>query len=565
MSFSFNLIDQPWIPCLREDGSPDELSIQDILMQAHTLREIRGDTPLETAVLHRLLLTILHRVFGPKDRQAWLSLWNRKDTGFDDKLIETYIKTWKHKFDLFDPAFPFFQVADQKQLGKEDTVNKMVMQLTTDSTLFQHTLNSLSGGAELSCAQAARALITVQSYALGYQLFVDGPCSKSIVFLVLGNTLFETLVLNLSRYPEEDGDYQSTSDDAPAWETESPFKVSLDGNSISRDVSMVNGKQRYEEHTPLGQLDYLTWHNRKIKLIPEMTSKGVIVRKIAWAPGMRLKGDVADPMQTYFKTDNLGYVAMPLNPDRALWRDSETLLRMADDGQGFRLIKSVKWLSLISVSHPEVLPQTLRLTAFGSVKNRASLDFIRAESFPLPVEFLENKDHVSNLRSALELAEKTGKLLNRSAFLLAWMIRSSTTSDKNFDDTDKSFDEQSKIDGKIALGKNDRSRDREAQQIYQLFSSFGVERIYWSQLEIHFHRMIQDLPSQSDRAKDQWRNQLKRVANAAFTQAILYAGADLRAQRAIVKAEEQFQFGMTRLLNVQKHDSANGGKTHDTN
>jgi CRISPR system Cascade subunit CasA len=565
MSFSFNLIDQPWIPCLRDDGSPDELSIRDILIQAHKLREIRGDTPLETVALHRLLLAVLHRIFGPKDRDTWLKLWKQRGFGFEVEPLESYITTWKHKFDLFDVSFPFFQIADQKQLGKEDTVNKMVMQLTTDSTLFQHTLNSPVGGAELTPAQAARALITVHVFALGYQLFVDGPCSKSIVFLVLGDSLFETLALNLSRYPEGDGDYQSTADDAPAWENESPFKVNFEGNIISRDVSLVSGKQKYDQHIPLGQLDYLTWQNRKIKLIPEATPKGVIVRRIAWAPGMRLANEIADPMQTYFKIDDAGYTAKSLDSDRALWRDSETLLRIADDGKDYRLIKSVKWLSRIALFDSTILPKTLRLAAFGTVKNRASLDLIRVESFPLPAEFLANKDYVGDLRVMLDLAEKTGKLLNRCAFLLAWLIRSVSTPDKNFDDTDKNFDEQTKIDDKMTLGKNDRSKDREAQQTYQLFSSFGVERMYWSQLEVHFHRMIQDLPSQPDMAKNKWRDHLKRTASAAFSQAILYAGTDLRAQRAIVKAEEQFQFGLARLLNVRKPDSIDGGKTHVTN
>ena len=65
MTYSFNLIDEPWIPCLRPDGTTIALGLRETLLQAHELREIRGDTPLETAALHRLLLAILHRVFGP--------------------------------------------------------------------------------------------------------------------------------------------------------------------------------------------------------------------------------------------------------------------------------------------------------------------------------------------------------------------------------------------------------------------------------------------------------------------------------------------------------------------
>jgi hypothetical protein len=101
--------------------------------------------------------------------------------------------------------------------------------------------------------------------------------------------------------------------------------------------------------------------------------------------------------------------------------------------------------------------------------------------------------------------------------------------------------------------------------VYQLCSSFGVERLYWSQLEAHFHRLIQDLPNDPEAAKEKWRGHLKRVANATFKQALAYAGADRRAQRAIVKAEEQFRFGLAQLLNIKQTDSTNGGETNVAN
>ena len=69
MTISFNLIDEPWIPCIL-DGTRVELGLRDVLAQAQQLREIRGDSPLETASLHRLLLAVLHRIFGPKSWTA---------------------------------------------------------------------------------------------------------------------------------------------------------------------------------------------------------------------------------------------------------------------------------------------------------------------------------------------------------------------------------------------------------------------------------------------------------------------------------------------------------------
>jgi hypothetical protein len=224
----------------------------------------------------------------------------------------------------------------------------------------------------------------------------------------------------------------------------------------------------------------------------------------------------------------------------------------------------VGWLADLSGRSPKALEENrqYRLMALGLAKSRASLDFLRAESLPLPIEFLANEDFVSDLSTALEFSEKTGKLLNRCAFLLAWLIHTPSTPNKNFDELDKKFDEQTRIDDKINRGRNDKSKDREAQHIYQLFSSFGVERLYWSQLEAHFHRLIQDLPSDPEAAKEKWRAHLKRVANAAFYQAIAYAGTDRRAQRAIVKAEEQFRFGLAQILNINQSDTLTGGETN---
>ena len=69
--FSFNLVDKPWIPCIKNDGTQVTLNLQQVMSQAHKIRALTGDTPLITAALHRFLLTILHRVFGPDSEDEW--------------------------------------------------------------------------------------------------------------------------------------------------------------------------------------------------------------------------------------------------------------------------------------------------------------------------------------------------------------------------------------------------------------------------------------------------------------------------------------------------------------
>jgi CRISPR system Cascade subunit CasA len=546
MSISFNLIDERWIPCLRANGARDELGLHDVLMQAHQLRDIRGDTALETAALYRLLLAVLHRVFGPKGRSEWITLWKQEDVGFDVQRLEKYLlrSDVYSRFDLFHPQRPFYQALDVRA-GKKSIIS-MVLQMASgnNATLFDHHTEQV--GVALTPAQAARALITSQGFGFGGlsglpEKFTDAPCAKGIIFFAAGENLFETLMLNLVCYYEDEPIPCLNADDCPAWEMDDPFLPN-------------------RQH-PKGYLDYLTWHNRRIWLYPEISEQGVVVRQMSWAPGLRLDSEDIDPMKQYIADDQEGFRVLCFQPDRALWRDSAVLLRLGDNNKHPRI---VGWLADLSGRSPKALEENrqYRLMALGLAKSRASLDFLRAESLPLPIEFLANEGFVSDLSTAIEFSEKTGKLLNRCAFLLAWLIHTPSTPDKNFDELDQKFDEQTRIDDKITRGRNDKSKDREAQQVYRLFSSFGVERLYWSQLEAHFHRLIQDLPDDPETAKENWRAHLKRVAHGAFNQAIAYAGADRRAQRAIVKAEEQFRFGLAQILNVKQTDSLNGGETN---
>ena len=55
----FNLVDEPWIPCLLPNGRADDLSLPDTLVHAHDIKEIFDPSPLVVTALHRQLLAIL--------------------------------------------------------------------------------------------------------------------------------------------------------------------------------------------------------------------------------------------------------------------------------------------------------------------------------------------------------------------------------------------------------------------------------------------------------------------------------------------------------------------------
>ena len=254
MTYSFNLIDQPWIPCTMPDGSHAELSLQDTLLQAHEIREIFDQSPLVTAALHRLLLAILHRNFGPASRSEWQTLWQAQQ--FDSIQLGSYFSQWHDRFDLFDGEYPFYQVVGLKDESekpkntrkiKEVEANDLLPELArgNTSTLFDHTIDEDSPS--LSPPEAARKILALQSYKLGglsglASNYVDAPIARAVCFLVGGETLFETLLLNLVPYHGDEPIPAVVDNDLPVWE---------------QDKTATSG-------IPRGYLDYLTWQTLSV-------------------------------------------------------------------------------------------------------------------------------------------------------------------------------------------------------------------------------------------------------------------------------------------------------------
>ncbi|MBN1319013.1 MAG: type I-E CRISPR-associated protein Cse1/CasA, partial [Anaerolineales bacterium] len=252
MKQSFNLLKEPWIPCIRGDGNPVELSLRETLARANSLRELHGESPLVIAALYRLLLAVLHRVFGPADHEAWYELWRAGK--FDMAPLDAYLSQWESRFDLFDPEHPFYQAADDRV--KPKPVGSLVHEVASgnNATLFDHHTDSDS--ILLSPPGAARTLLAAQAFGLAglsglEQKFTDAPCARGIVFLIHGYNLFETLLLNLIAYPN-DVFFVTRSSDLPSWELDDPHLP--------------------DRNWPSGYLDFLTWQNRRVLFFPEQVS-----------------------------------------------------------------------------------------------------------------------------------------------------------------------------------------------------------------------------------------------------------------------------------------------------
>jgi len=510
MTHSFNLIDMPWIPCAQMGGRVKELSLRETLEKAHELRGLQGDSPLETAAMYRLLLAVIHSALrGPANKKEWGNLWKARQ--LDVKQMNAYLDKWHSRFDLFDEKRPFYQIKDDQM------VEKNALQLThgmgTANELFVH--ETIIETVTLSCAQATRMLLAGQLFGLGglvhpkFPNLTSAPLLRGITFLMEGNNLFETLLLNCLQY-SQNKPMPSNDSDSPAWEMDKPFK--------SR-----------EQHN--GYLDYLTWQNRKLLLIPDGEAEGMtVIGKIFIARGLDLDKSVEDPFKQYSKKDK-GWMHLPFTENRSMWRDSHTLLKRNRPDE-YHPPKAFDWLSLI-LQETDYLErkQIYRYMALGAgvhFKN-AKIWFYRHENMPLPLSYFDDETLIEKLTTAITYTEDTKSSLWRATSTMAKILISPSSDEKG-------------------------SRQPDPGDVAKLLKHWGTEINYWAKLETPFMQFVEELPKDST-ATDRWKETLKQTAWDSLAGAERMAGESTTALKASVKARGTLAYEFKKLfseIEIQK-------------
>ncbi|MEW6568786.1 MAG: type I-E CRISPR-associated protein Cse1/CasA [Chloroflexota bacterium] len=503
---SFNLVDKPWIPCLQADGTAVELGLRDVLLQAHELRGLHGESPLVVAALYRVVLALLHRVVdGPRDSRDWAALWRRGV--WDPKRVEAYLERWHERFDLFHPERPFYQWATDT--SREKTVMDLLPEMASgnNATLFDH--HTEDAHVAFTPAQAARALLFVQScsFAGGMGLAPressDGPWARGVVFLLEGDTLFETLALNLVPYRDmAERGIPKTEADRPVWEADNPLDP--------------------DRQVPLGYLDFLTWPTRSIWLHGEVENGGPMVRRLRMAPGMRLVDGLRDPFNHFTRDEQRGYRPYRFSEARVLWRDSASFLRL----KALKEVDPPETLKYLAELVEDEVVETHRLyryMALGMANNQAKVEFYRWEHLPLPGIYLKKPDLVDALRTALESAETTRSRLGAALARSASLLLSPTADDPN-------------------------GRKPDRKDVNDLLAHWAFDRAYWGALEIPFLDLLSRLPDAGEEALNRWSLNLQRVARQVFEQVESALGTNARALRAGVRGRGQLEGSLKKLF-----------------
>ncbi|MGQ9754249.1 MAG: type I-E CRISPR-associated protein Cse1/CasA [Thermaceae bacterium] len=387
---AFNLLDEPWIPVLG-NGQVQFLGLKETLLRANEWEALEAASPLEEAALYRLLLAILHRALkGPKDTDDVVDLW--KEERFP-KEVEDYLERYRERFFLIHPEAPFFQIADlddQKPLPW----TKLVAERTSGNnpTLFDHSMDE--DPPPIPLAEAARHLVTHQAFALGGLLRrmgvasgVDAPSARAAVFVVQGDTLFHTLLLNLVPYEPER--------DAPIWE-----KPPLKAEHV----------REYRTKWPLSGLTQVyTFPSRGVRLLPE----GEGVRFIAYGPGVKPEeASFWDPM-TARREKGKAVFLLRIKPERAFWRNWDALSAAHVEGS----IHPPRVLEHASELAREFKVST-RLRVLGQATDQSKVLDLRREVYPIPEEGFSPRV-LGWVGTAVRRAEEVGRALEVLGMSLA--------------------------------------------------------------------------------------------------------------------------------------------------
>jgi CRISPR system Cascade subunit CasA len=531
MNSAFSLLTEGWIPCVRTNGRSEMLGLRDVLVEAHTIREIYCRSPLTIAALHRLLLATTHRLFGPRDRNVWTALWIGGAGKWDSQKLDSYFDKWKPRFNLFDRDYPFYQRA-RFSTDKEPEprpLSQLALELSSGNNmmLFDHHCDLVPESVMPS--EAARRLVTTQSFTIGFGIshklkrqtehFRDGPCSRGALFLVQGDNLFQTLMLSMRCYPDPRSRLSDDPDrDRPVWEMDDPFEP--------------------KRNTPLGYLDYLTWQSLQIRLEQD---DGGQVKAVYRIQGLGLDKDVVlDPLKSYRTDKKTGKpIVRGFDPERALWRDSVALLELTDT-DGRATPENLRLLADLVRARTLNREQQFRYLAIGLATEEGQARNVllwRLERMPLPLAYLHDPGIVEQLRDVLNLAEKANQQLEEARDWLVWLWLKPDKYER-FDDWRKS---------------NDYRKCKQDKGFVALQDRFPVSRRYWWRLELPFAEVMIRL-AKSDSSATQalldWRDTLEQTARHALNETTDGIESSARALRAVAKAEEQLERGLGIALKV---------------
>ena len=328
----FNLIDEPWIRVMDDTCKVTEVSLKDVILNAHKYKSLRGELPTQDAAVMRLILAVLHTIISRYDENGeesdleddedealdrWKAYYDKG--GFPEKAVSDYLGKWHERFWLFHPERPFGQIADLN-VGTDYEAPKLngeVSQSGNKTRLF----SAYSGQekSELSYSQAARWLLYLNAYddtsskptkegkaKAGGNLPSPGAgwLGKLGIIYLRGKNLFETLMLNTVLICEDKVQYTQK----PLWEKE-----------------LISDSERVLIPLPDNLAELYTLQSRRVKL--NRDNNKVVSYKLIGGDFFEKENAFFEPMTVWRvpKDDKEPYVPKRHDSTKQMWREFSSM------------------------------------------------------------------------------------------------------------------------------------------------------------------------------------------------------------------------------------------------
>lgn len=481
----FNLIDEPWIPVRRKDGSFAELGIKEVLLTAKELSGIEDPSPLVVASLYRFLLAVLYRALeGPTDIDQAKVLFR---DGLPADRIGAYLEKWRDRFWLFDEKYPFGQIPDfEPKIWRAWTVLAAENNADNAKVLFDH--EDVENVSSISEAKAARGILATQTFSVScgkseLSHTKTAPSATAMIIVPIGQNLSDTLTMSLTPQARA-----ISLHDRALWEAP-PESIPVLANDPARVIA--------------GIADRYTWRTRTIRL--RGADDGI--RKVAFASGIEAdnQGETVDPMLAFKVHEKFGKMPTQFS-DRGLWRDFDSLLP-DDSGLAPGVVEHSIVLSRRS---PERRPRALLVLGQLNAKGKANVIFWRQEMFVLPLAIFGEAPIRGAIRGLLDIAAEAQKAMYSASRQFA-------------------RDRLSRGEREPATG-----------DIKAFVSQLPGTPAYWSILETRFQEILHayTLDADPDAIEHQWLSFVRSALKDAWQlQKNSVSGGDAWTLRALVKAE----------------------------
>lgn len=455
-----NLIADPWIPVLFENGNAELVGLEQLYREAETIRDLSVNPPQRIALVRLLLCITQAALDGPKNEEDWKTCRNRIIPESLD-----YLSTRKDKFELYGDQ-PFLQVKSLKPIDNA-VLDKLDFGLAAgnNATLFDH--DARIDGRGQNAAWSTLMLLTYQCFSPGGKIgqtewagvmslpkngtSEHSPCLESspIHLMVRGGNLLQTLSLNLLT-KKQVGELPSSEWGCPLWDA---FPKTQTDENATQTVRSYLGRL-----VPLSRGIVMMSKESKITLV-----NGLAYPKLPEGREPML----SVVMKGSGKQQRVGYVNLSLV--RHAWRELGSLLcvRATSNGGGSFALKNCMGLGS---------DNTIDFWTGGLVADKGKILDTAEWNFSIPASMLGEVE-MKNYSDGVALAG-AGE----------WGLKSAVKSySKNLKSESGSYSRKATIQ-------------------------------YWSTLDSTYQTLV-EIAADGERNLDDWRGLLRRAMHNAFEQA----------------------------------------------